>query len=479
MTRTLVGSCADLKCHFGATCRARGQHVQCACEFKCADLKASPVCASDANTYASECQMRLFGCRYQKKVSVRHSGQCAAEESVTVGPAKRSTVFKTTPEKWTREVSETQSGATTPTHATDLKVERPAFDGHALLELPRLQAYTRLTLEVEFTSFRGDAILLYNGQTPSGEGDFAALTLRQWRVEFRYNLGSGTVVLSSQEPVAAGRPVRVVAKRYLWDGMLSVDGQEDVSGRSHGDLKSLDLSDNLFVGGVASEQNKVFENIGVKDGLVGCLLRLRIGRRQVDLAKDVIRASNVRACEHLDACVGAPCANQATCVPQPQPEAFRCVCGARFTGRQCETAVDACASSPCTSGSTCVAADESSFVCQCPPGRTGKVCDDCEYIFVLSLRSMSPVDQREMAAVRVPDFWGASFLQLPTLEGVGVAFTIEVWFLTRALHGLLLYNGQHASRGDFVALNLEDGRLHFRYDLGAGQANDSGLVAIA
>ena len=328
--------------------------------------------------------MRLLGCRYQKKVSVRHSGQCAAAESVTVGPAKRSTVFKTTPEKWTREVSETQSGATTPTHATDLKVERPAFDGHALLELARLEAYTRLTLEVEFTSFRGDAILLYNGQTPSGEGDFAALTLRQWRVEFRYNLGSGTVVLASQEPVAAGRPVRVVAKRYLWDGMLSVDGQEDVSGRSHGDLKSLDLSDNLFVGGVASEQNKVFENIGVKDGLVGCLLRLRIGRRLVDLAKDVIRASNVRACEHLDACVGAPCANQATCVPQPQPEAFRCVCGARFTGRQCETAVDACASSPCTSGSTCVAADESSFVCQCPPGRTGKVCDDCEYSSCIS-----------------------------------------------------------------------------------------------
>ena len=30
-----------------------------------------------------------------------------------------------------------------------------------------------------------------------------------------------------------------------------------------------------------------------------------------------------------------------------------------------------------------------------------------------------------MFVVKVPDFWGTSFLQLPTLQGVSQAFTIE------------------------------------------------------
>lgn len=82
--------------------------------------------------------------------------------------------------------------------------------------------------------------------------------------------------------------------------------------------------------------------------------------------------------------------------------------------------------------------------------------------------------QSEMLGVRVPDFWGASFLELATLPGVGQAFTIEVWFLSRAPNGLLLYNGGR----DFVALGLEDGFIRFRFDLGGGVPGH-GLVAIS
>jgi coxsackievirus/adenovirus receptor len=37
---------------------------------------------------------------------------------------------------------------------------------------------------------------------------------------------------------------------------------------------------------------------------------------------------------------------------------------------------------------------------------------------------------------------------------------------------MILYNGQQASgKGDFLSLNINDGYVHFRYDLGSGIAN--------
>lgn len=395
LARTLEGSCSELKCHFGATCTSSVHigHVQCACQLKCApETKRAPVCGSDGHSYADECELALHACRYQKHVSVAREGRCPADaETATAGPVRRSTAFRETSdaEKWTREASAPDQ--TTPTLAApEERVTQPAFDGSTWLELPRLQAYARLTLELEFTALEPDAILVYNGQTPTGEGDFVALALRDARLEFRYNLGSGAVVLRSVLPVPLGRPVRVVAKRYLWDGSLSVDGQPDVSGRSHGDLKSLDLSENLFVGHVASHEPRLFDNIGTRKGLVGCLLALRIGRKDVDLARDALRTHNAREsssapssvsrahsghCHELDHCRAQPCANGGTCVAQPH--SFRCECGARFSGPLCQLARDACASSPCSSGATCVASEDA-FTCTCPPGRTGKLCDDGE-----------------------------------------------------------------------------------------------------
>ncbi|KFM80723.1 hypothetical protein X975_04243, partial [Stegodyphus mimosarum] len=63
---------------------------------------------------------------------------------------------------------------TRPTVATPVAlenfIETPSFYGRSYLELPRLQAYTRLSLELEFRTFAKDGILLYNGQTATGTG---------------------------------------------------------------------------------------------------------------------------------------------------------------------------------------------------------------------------------------------------------------------------------------------------------------------
>lgn len=72
----------------------------------------------------------------------------------------------------------------------------------------------------------------------------------------------------------------------------------------------------------------------------------------------------------------------------------------------------------------------------------------------------------------VPEFTGESYLEARKLENVGRAFALEVWFLSKADSGTLLYNGQLTSgKGDFIALNIINRHVQFRFNLGSGIAN--------
>lgn len=123
-------------------------------------------------------------------------------------------------------------------------------------------------------------------------------------------------------------------------------------------------------------------------------------------------------------------------------------------GPQCERPRHrACDPDPCAAGSTCHSRAGGAFSCRCPPGRSGRLCE---------------------GRAAVPDFSGDGYLELPRLHNVGLAFSLELWFLARAPDGLLLYNGQRESgRGDFLSLRLSAGRVQLRYDLGSGAANVS------
>ncbi|XP_067139294.1 agrin-like isoform X3 [Centruroides vittatus] len=468
----VTGSCAQLKCSHGATCREKGNRAQCFCNFKCtAEDNRSPVCGSDGSTYGSECQLKLFSCRYQKPITVKNFGPCHSDgaTSPTAGPVRRSTIQKTTSEQYesksTRDITlslpENLFLSTGPTTARpiidDTPVEVPAFSGTSFLEFHRLQAYTRLSLELEFRTFSNNGILLYNGQTSTGAGDFVSLAIKDGYVEFRYNLGSGPVILRSPQRLQAGRFHRLVAKRYLRDGMLTLEGQEDVAGRSEGVLKSLDLGENLFLGYVPTDNKGVFDNIGVKGGLIGCIRRLRVGRKEVNLkfpaSKDVLKGKGIREC--LDSpCNALPCQHSGNCITQTE-DSYTCHCLPDYTGENCEYPLDPCASSPCDEGATCQHVGQLDFSCLCPLGRSGSLCENYDDVFV-------------------PDFDSHGFLELPTLQNIANSFTLELWFLTRAPDGMLLYNGQQASgRGDFVSLNIVNGHIQFRYDLGSGMADIS------
>lgn len=65
------------------------------------------------------------------------------------------------------------------------------FDGQSYLEFPTLTNVRQaFSIEVWFLTRSPDGTLLYNGRQSSGKGDFVAITLKDARVDFRYDLGS-------------------------------------------------------------------------------------------------------------------------------------------------------------------------------------------------------------------------------------------------------------------------------------------------
>ncbi|XP_015786514.1 agrin-like [Tetranychus urticae] len=252
------------------------------------------------------------------------------DNTFTLSPLKRSTVYKTTfqdsssssySEKPSSESSgstsnETEVSSTWPTfflldNNTEVKattltkpISIPSFFGQSSIEMPRLNAYTRLSIEMEFLTFSENGLLIYNGQTANGEGDFVSISIKGGYIEFRYNLGSGMVILRSLEKISTRERIKLVAKRYLRDGLLTVDKQRDVAGSAEGDLKNLDLAENLFIGHVtASNSSKIYDNIGITKGFIGCLYSMRIGRNPINLtypgSNDILRMINVIDCSEL------------------------------------------------------------------------------------------------------------------------------------------------------------------------------------
>ena len=90
----------------------------------------------------------------------------------------------------------------------------------------------------------------------NSDGIMQFIFLGQRYVEFRYDLGDGAAVLRSTGRLTAGSPHQIIAKRYNRDGLLRIDGKEDVEGTSPGTMKSLNLDYGGYMGHVPLNSTK-------------------------------------------------------------------------------------------------------------------------------------------------------------------------------------------------------------------------------
>ncbi|XP_064028426.1 basement membrane-specific heparan sulfate proteoglycan core protein isoform X3 [Pogoniulus pusillus] len=351
-------------------------------------------------------------------------------------------------------------------------VSVPSFsEGGAFVSYPPLtNVHHELRVEAEFLPLAPDGLLLFSAGKAAPVEDFVALAMVGGHLEFRYELGSGTAVLRSTEPVALGRWHRVTAERVHKDGTLALDDAAPVKRSSPGKSQGLNLHSPLYLGGteppLRPPTNATFR---------GCIGEVSINGKKLDLSYSFLRSRGVGQCGQSSPCLRSACLHGGRCLPLPTgTTAYRCLCPPGYGGPRCEREEDACLHrNPCLHGGTC-----KDSTCLCPPDYTGPYCQHS-----LALAELEQEWQEGSGGSDSPGQFSAAFRDGSYLALPGYLFprgppeaaeTMELELRTGSSDGLLLWHGAEPSEGgkakDFLGLGLKDGHLVFSYQLGSGVA---------
>ncbi|XP_043678899.1 pikachurin isoform X2 [Vespula pensylvanica] len=297
----------------------------------------------------------------------------------------------------------------------EVEVRSPRFTGSGWLAFPALRAaYKHVQLELEFRPEAWDGVLLLAGERDDLQGDFMALILHHGFIEFRFDCGSGAGTVRSTQTVKLNEWNTLSVYRHRWDAWIQLNQEKRVQGRSEGLFSRITFREPLFVGGPGNTSG--LERLPVRTGFKGCIRHLEANEHRYRF----------------------PLA--------PQGDAAN-----GFDVEECTA--DRCSKVPCAHGGKCLTTGGDTAVCLCPLGYTGDLCE-------------TRVD------LQVPSFNGSSYLRYPGLGDTSLSWLeLSVTLKPTAPDGVIIYNGHHSdASGDFIALYLSSGYVHFTFDLGTGAA---------
>ena len=235
----------------------------------------------------------------------------------------------------------------------DVTIAIPQFSGRSYIAYPSLTntfATTNLLVEVRPNASNG--LILLNRQLVGGY-DYISIALRNGRAEFRFNLGSGTALLTSTNTLTLGEWHVIEASRNGPNGRLIVDGTLPVTGSSLGSFTGLQLGDNLYLGGVP-DYTILPAGLSVSSGLVGCVRQLNHSSMSLNLIGAAVDDSDITPCTGVSPCSAQPCLNGGTC-SEEQSNGFSCQCALGWGGQLCETVNTQClGDNPCENAGVCM-----------------------------------------------------------------------------------------------------------------------------
>jgi hypothetical protein len=242
--------------------------------------------------------------------------------------------------------------------------------------------------------------------------------------------------------------------------------------------------------------SRIWETVGTSEGFVGCVHKLKVGRRPIDFIEKrdpLINSLNkvyqclIRSPSYLlsttpiytfydpEEEVGEPPAEQMskTMISFEPAEPHSSDSRNQIHNRnhkssdpeavvapsETEPRKNSCSRNPCQNHGQCWSDKGTThgFKCVCHPEFSGKICES---------RTSGIKETGAML-----DFRGFSYLELPKIENGARIVSIELWVMIRSQHGVILYNGQEAGKGDYVAITVTNSHVQFLFDLGSGMAN--------
>nr|XP_026689389.1 neurexin-1a isoform X3 [Ciona intestinalis] len=206
------------------------------------------------------------------------------------------------------------------------------------IALRTLDAYVSMNLFFSLKTTVQDGLLMYNAGSGS---DFIAVEIVAGKIYYVYNLGNGPQIMSVAPIVNDNewhdvRIIRDEKNRHI----LSVD-RVQVTHRGTSARKNLDLSGDLYVGGVRQDMfyNKLPEQISSRTGFRGCIGSLDLnGRISSIIGRDQISSAGtvVMGCLAPTAsCTPDSCSNGGIC--RQEWDNFSCDCSmTSYVGRRCQ-----------------------------------------------------------------------------------------------------------------------------------------------
>ncbi|XP_061585245.1 pikachurin isoform X2 [Cololabis saira] len=297
-------------------------------------------------------------------------------------------------------------------------VNFPRFHGHSHMTFePLKNSYQAFQITLEFKADFDEGLLLYCGENEHGRGDFTSLALVRGKLHYRFNCGTGAAQIVSESRIVLGQWHTVTIFRDGMSGWLRMDNETPISGRSQGQYSKITFRSPLYLGGSPSAYWLV-KATGTNRGFVGCIQSLTVNSKATDIR------------------------------PWPLGKALS---GADIG--ECSDSV--CHLITCANGGVCFANRADGYICMCPLGFRGTLCEES---FSLS----SPLFNETMFSYAV--------IPWPQSSQSYLSFTeFEITFQPSKPDGVLLYSDD-AGSGDFLAINLVDRYVEFRFDCGSGGA---------
>ncbi|KAL1116703.1 hypothetical protein AAG570_005175 [Ranatra chinensis] len=319
------------------------------------------------------------------------------------------------------------------------------------IALPQLlNAYLVFNIELIIKPEHRDGLILYNGQQSDGAGDFVSFGLRDGVPEFRFDVGSGPAIISSDEPLQMGVWHHIKLKRDRRDGYMWVNEVGPYTGSSSGRYQGLDLNQPLYVGSVP-DFSKIHTLAGFDTGFVGCVSKVKVDEEDDFSQRKSLEWVGVTTCETCPEGAGNPCSNNGVCQEAVNTAGYVCICPRGFSGVNCTQAGEPCFPGACGSGHCNMSPPSSSVHCECPLGKAGPRCEHDVHI-------------------TTPMFTNNAYIAYPTPRSGDdrMMLTMKVNAADDS-DGLLLYSSQTtAGQGDFVSLAIKDRRFEFKFDPGTG-----------
>ncbi|XP_011640582.1 basement membrane-specific heparan sulfate proteoglycan core protein isoform X5 [Pogonomyrmex barbatus] len=310
---------------------------------------------------------------------------------------------------------------------------------------PLPDSYLKFNIEISFKPESYDGILLYNDESGHGNGDFIVLSLANGYPQFKFNLGSGPAVIRADKHITLSEWHTIKIQRNRKEGTMLVDGEGPYKVVALGRRQGLDLKEPLYIGGVPS-YNRINEQAEASSGFVGCISRLVLGEKQVDLIGDQTDSVGITTCE---TCAENPCNNDGVCQEAATKNGYTCLCRAGYSGKHCDNRGESCYPGACGEGK-CVE-KEVGFDCYCPIGKSGSKCQHTVNVYDPAFH-----DERAFIAHETPK----------AVRRLKVAMSFNP---ADSGDGILMYCSQSdEGLGDFAALVITDRHVEFRFDIGSG-----------